>query len=163
MKVKLLLFFFMAAIQLAHSQLKTTKVCPAFMVDVLEGKINNDLSTRSTLGEFKTTLPCYTEIIEENTGTKCAGVFYKDKDIKFYSDRDYLEIGANFKGKLSLPLLGANRKNLFKWLGYPKIKDVNWDAFTTKYGIMILYYTKAGKVNKIQMSHKTTDSIKLCE
>jgi hypothetical protein len=52
---------------------------------------------------------------------------------------------------------------LFKWLGYPKMKDASWDAFQTKYGILITYYNKAGKINKLQLSSRTTDTIKLCE
>ncbi len=52
---------------------------------------------------------------------------------------------------------------LFKWLGHAKIKDVNWDAFETAYGILILYYDKAGKVNKIQFSNQSAETIKLCQ
>jgi hypothetical protein len=102
-------------------------------------------------------------MVEEESTTKCAGIFYKDKDIYFYPARNYIEIRQNFKGKLSLPLMGASRGSLFKWLGHPKLKDANWDAFQTKYGILILYYNKAGKINKLQMSSKGTDTIKLCE
>jgi len=147
----------------SKGQLKTTPVCPVFNVDVLEGTINNDLSTKSTLGEIKTSFPCYTSLVEEASGTACIGAFYKDKDIDFFTERGYIEIGEKFKGKLSLPLIGASRSSLFKWLGLPKIKDVSWDAFQTKYGILILYYSKAGKINKLQMSSKSTDTIKLCE
>jgi hypothetical protein len=59
--------------------------------------------------------------------------------------------------------MGAARSSLFKWLGYPKIKDINWDAFTTKYGILILHYNKSGKVNLIQFSKKNAESLTLCE
>jgi hypothetical protein len=59
--------------------------------------------------------------------------------------------------------MGVSRNNLFKILGYPKMKDVSWDAFQTKYGILILHYNKANKINKLQLSSKTTDTIKLCE
>ncbi|MEZ5029532.1 MAG: hypothetical protein R2765_12205 [Ferruginibacter sp.] len=59
-------------------------------------------------------------------------------------------------------LLGVNRNSLFATLGYPKIKDVTRDAFQTEYGTLILYYDKAGKINKIQISSKSTDTIKLC-
>ena len=100
----------------------------------------------------------------ESSTAKCGGgVFYKDRDIYFYTGRDYIEIGPKFKGKLSIPLMGASRNSLFKWLGHPKIKDVSWDAFSTQYGILILYYTKANKVNKIQFSTQSTETIKLCE
>lgn len=162
---KIFLIFISPAFMLAtQAQLKTAApVCPTFSIDILEGKINNDLSTKSTLGEVKTTFPCFTELVEEATGTKCMGVFYKDKDIYFYSDRGYFEIREKFKGKLSLPLMGASRGSLFKWLGYPKMKDASWDAFQTKYGILIAYYNKGGKINKLQLSSRTTDTIKLCE
>jgi hypothetical protein len=59
--------------------------------------------------------------------------------------------------------MGAGRGSLFKVLGYPKMKDISWDAFQTKFGILILYYNKANKINKLQISYKNTDTIKLCE
>jgi len=160
------IFFILTGViitQLATAQLKTTAVCPAFTVNVLEGTLNDDLNPKSTTGEIKTIFPCFNEVAEETSGTKCAGIFYKDKDIYFYTGRNYIEIRQNFKGKLSLPLIGASRSSLFKWLGHPKVKDVNWDAFQTKYGILILYYNKAGKINKLQISSKSTDTIKLCD
>jgi hypothetical protein len=145
------------------AQLKTTTVCPQFTVDLLDGRIN-ELKITDNNTQIKAKLPCYTSEAPEANSSNCGGgVFYKDKDIFFYTGRDYVEIGPKFKGKLSLPLMGASRNNLFKWLGNPKIKDVNWDAFTTAYGIMILYYSKANKVNKIQVSTESTETIKLCE
>ncbi|GAB2832394.1 hypothetical protein [Ferruginibacter profundus] len=163
MKKLFLIFIIVIAARATKAQLKTTTVCPVFNVDVLEGTINNDLSAKSTLGEVKTTFPCFTGITEAGAAHGCVGAFYKDKDISFFTERGYIEIGEKFKGKLSLPLIGASRNSLFKWLGYPKIKDVNWDAFQTKYGILIVYYNKANKINKLQLSSKSTDTIKLCE
>ncbi len=146
-----------------QAQLKTTPVCPTVSVDILKGRVN-DLPISSTVGMIKSKLPCYSSAEDESTTAKCGGgVFYKDKDIYFYTGRDYIEIGDKFKGKLSLPLMGASRGSLFKWLGHPKIKDVSWDAFSTEYGILILYYNKANKINKIQFSNQSTDVIKLCE
>jgi len=145
----------------AFSQLKTTTLCPAFVVDILDGKVN-ELYPNSTMGEVKAKLPCFTGV-QEASDACGAAVFYKDKDIYFYVGRNYIEIREKFRGKLSIPLMGANRNGLFKWLGLPKIKDVSWDAFQTAYGILILYYSKTGKVNKIQFSTKSTESIKLCE
>ncbi len=146
-----------------NAQLKTTTICPALSVDLLDGKVN-DLKITDNNTQIKAKLPCFTSEAVEAASSKCGGgVFYKDRDIFFYTGRDYVEIGPKFKGKLSLPLMGASRTSLFKWLGHPKIKDVTWDAFTTAYGMMILYYTKANKVNKIQFSTKTAESINLCE
>jgi hypothetical protein len=146
-----------------QAQLKTTVKCPAFTVDILDGKVN-DLRCTATIGEVKGKLPCFTNSENEASSSKCGGgVFYKNNDIYFYTGRNYVEIGPKFKGKLTVPLMGATRGSLFKWLGHPKIKDVNWDAFTTSYGILILYYNKLKKVNKIQFSTESTETIQLCE
>jgi hypothetical protein len=148
----------------ASAQLKTTPVCPAFDIDILDGIVNKNMLPTSTVGQIKLNLPCFTGFEEEGTSAKCgAGVFYKDKDVYFYTSRDYVEIGPAFKGKLSIPLMGAPRNGLFKWLGTPQIKDVSWDAFQTAYGVLILYYNKAARVNKIQFSTQSASSIHLCE
>jgi hypothetical protein len=150
--------------QLSNAQLKTTTpICPTFSVDVLEGILNNAVTTKSTLGQVKNFFPCFTEVVEQPTATKCSGIFYADKGVYFYNDRGYIEVKENFKGKLIPQLMGVSRGSLFKLLGYPKMKDISWDAFQTKYGILILYYNKANKINKLQMSYKNTDTIKLCE
>ncbi len=147
----------------AQAQLKTTVTCPPLSVDVLAGRVNG-LPINSTVGQIKKAMPCFTSAEEESATAKCGGgVFYKDKDISFYTSRDYIEIGPTFKGKLSLPLMGAARNALFKWLGNPKIKDVSWDAYSTEYGLMILYFTKANKINKIQMTNQSAETIQLCE
>jgi len=148
----------------ASAQLKTTVKCPDFNVDILDGIINKNILPTSTVGQIKLNLPCFTSFEEEGTSAKCgAGVFYKDQDIYFYTTRDYIEIGPAFKGTLSVPLMGAPRNGLFKWLGTPQIKDVSWDAFQTSYGVLILYYDTASKVNKIQFSTQSAGSIHLCE
>ncbi len=148
----------------SQGQLKTTPKCPEFDIDILDGIVNGVILPKSTVGQIKLNFPCFTSFEEEGTSAKCgAGVFYKDRDIYFYTTRDYIEIGPAFKGKLSVPLLGAPRNGLFKWLGQPQIKDVNWDAFQTSYGILILYYNKAAKVNKIQFSNQSANTIHLCE
>lgn len=148
---------------ITRAQLKTTPICPTITVDLLDGKVN-ELLINSNVGQIKKKLPCFTSAEEESATAKCGGgVFFKDKDIYFYTSRDYIEIGPNFKGKLSLPLMGATRTGLFKWLGNAKIKDVTWDAFETSYGLLIAYYNKANKVNKIQITNQSAETIKLCE
>src|SRR5438045_4580618 len=147
----------------ASAQLKATPGCPEINVDILDGIINHKLQPSSTVDQIKLNLPCFTSFQQENNSDNCGpGVFYKEKDIYFYTNRDYIEIGPAFKGKLSLPLMGAPRTGLFKMLGQPQIKDMNWDAFKTNYGVLILYY-KAGKVNKIKFSTQSANSIQLCE
>lgn len=146
------------------AQLKTTPKCPAIEINILDGIVNGNILPTSTVGFIKNNLPCFTSFEDEGTTAKCgAGVFYKDKDIYFYTTRDYIEIGPAFKGKLSVPLLGVPRNSLFKLLGSPQIKDISWDAFQTSYGILILYYNKESKVDKVQFSTQSASSIKLCE
>lgn len=148
----------------ASAQLKTTKVnCPAFEVDILNGRVSGlkpDRTTNEITGKF----PCYTSKTDENSSSKCGGmVVYKDKDITFFTGRNYVEIGPAFKGKMSIKLLGTKRGSLFKVLGTPKIKDDKWDAYQTGYGCLVLYYGADNKVKKIQFSTYGTDAIQLCE
>lgn len=146
----------------ASAQLKATAVCPGFTADVMAGTVN-DLQTKSAIAEIQAVFPCATSMVEKDLGTTCAGVFYKDKDIAFYTDRQYIEIGEKFKGKLKPALLGVSRKNLFALLGHPKLRDTHWEAYQMGYGTLVLYYNAAGKINKIQMAAKSTDALKLCE
>ena len=162
MKSFLILIAFHFVFQFSFAQLKKQADCPTFVVDVLDGHVNK-YNTKSTMAEITKQFPCYTDIVEQASGTNCASVSYKDKGIYFFPERNYFEIRENFKGKLSVPLMGSNRKSLFKTLGNPIVKDANWDAFKTNYGILVLYYNKTGKVNKLQISNKSAESIKLCE
>jgi hypothetical protein len=143
------------------AQLKVKATCPAFDVDILDGKVNG-LKANVTIDQIKGKFPCFTSTT--NDSSKCGeGVYYKDKDISFYTARDYVEIGEKFKGKISLPLIGANRNSLFKWLGHPKLKDATWEAFQTNYGILVLHYNKTNKVRLIQFSTNGANTLSLCE
>jgi hypothetical protein len=164
MKTLLLSFCLLTLSIMVQGQLKTSSQnqCSTFVIDVLDGKLNGN-KPNITFAELKKNLPCYTSLESEDS-SKCGGLIsYKDRDVYFYTGRNYVEIREKFKGKLSVPLMGAARNSLFKWLGHPAIKDTNWDAFQTAYGMLILYYNKANKVNKIQFSTENSDTIKLCE
>ncbi|HEY5368553.1 MAG TPA: hypothetical protein VIJ75_06115 [Hanamia sp.] len=144
------------------AQLQRTVKCPDFDIDILDGKVNANIIPQSTNGQIMEEFPCFSN--EEKKGTTAksgAGVFYKDRDVYFYTDRHYVEIGPAFKGKMSIKLLGVERNSLFKVLGAPEVKDVNWDAFQTSYGILILYYDKSSKVDKIQFSSENANTIHL--
>jgi len=144
-------------------QLKVKAKCATFSVDILNGNVNN-IKPDFPIPEIKERLPCFTSAEDEGSTSKCGGgVFYKDQDIYFYTQRDYIEIGEKFKGHLSVPLLGASRNSLFKWLGNPKMKDDTWDAFEMSYGTLVLHYNAAGKVKLIQFSTRGTDALSLCE
>lgn len=147
----------------AQAQLKATPVCPAFKIDILEGYINEKLDCASTIGQIQKLFPCFSEVVEETTGSACGGVFYKEKDIYFYTERDYVEIRDKFKGTLEPALMGVSRTNLFKLLGNPKLKDAAWEAYQTKYGTLVVYFDANGKIDKLQITTKSTDTLKLCE
>jgi len=163
MKKMFLFFLSMAVLSGAMAQLTVKAKCPDFVVDIFEGKVNG-LKANAPIYDIKTKFPCFTSVDEEGTTAKCgAAVYFKDRDIKFFTDRDYVEIGPKFKGKLTVPLMGAKRTAMFQWLGNPKMKDDKWDAFQTQYGILILRYDAKGLVNLIQFSTKSTDNISICE
>jgi hypothetical protein len=144
------------------AQLQAKEVC-SFSVDILNGTVNG-ARPDFTPGQIKKMVPCFTSEEMESKDAKCGGaIYYKDRDMVFYTARDYVELGPNFKGKLSIPLMGAKRNSLFKWLGLPKVKDTNWEAFQTQYGCLVLYYNPAGIVKKIQFSTYGTEALNLCQ
>jgi len=148
--------------QLTQAQLRVTPVCNPFNVDVVEGSVSN-LFPESPLGDIRNRMPCFTEVIEEPSATGCAGVFYKDKGISFYTYRDYIEITENFKGSMTLPLMGADHSNLFKWFGLPKVRDVSWEAYQMRHGILVVFFNATGRINKIILSSKSAETIRLCD
>ena len=163
MKKILLILVSLFAIVTTQAQLKAKAKCGTFEVDILDGKVNG-MKPNITADEIKSKLPCFTSSEDETSTAKCGGgVFYKDKDIYFYTQRDYVEIGEKFQGTFNVHVLGAKRNSLFKYFGNPKIKDDTWDAFEMSYGTLVLHYNTAGKVKTIQFSTKSTDTLDLCE
>jgi hypothetical protein len=77
MKILFVIFTWMLFINAAQAQLKRTAVCPVFTVDVLYGKINDGLNSQSGTGEIKKTFPCFSELLETATGSKCAGIILR--------------------------------------------------------------------------------------
>jgi len=163
MKKLLLLFVLVSCALLSKSQLVAKTKCPDFVVDILDGKVSG-MKASAFDYDIKKTLPCFTSAEPDGSSIKCGGgVFYKDKDISFFTDRDYIQIGEKFKGKMTIPLIGAKRGTFFNKLGNPKLSDDGWDAWQMSYGTLVLRYNKLGKVYLIQMSSVTMDAIKLCE
>jgi hypothetical protein len=164
MKTVLSVFVFISYCSITSAQLKTTPICPEMTVNILEGNVNNKVEPDFTAELVKKAFPCFTPDEAGTPAPACGDIVsYRDRGIYFYTGRGYIEIREKFKGKLSLPLMGAARISLFSLLGNPTIKDVHWDAFQTAYGIVILNYNKAGKVNLIQFSKKHTETLTLCE
>jgi len=166
MKRVLFVILTMGLLSNALGQLKAKVKCPDFYVDVLNGTVN-DIKPNYTPNEIKEKFPCFTTAEDETSEAKCGGgIYFKDKDIYFYTKRDYIEIGPKFTGKTSILLLGTKRNSQFKSFGNPKIKDDLWDAFEMQYGTLVLHYDVSGpngKVKFFQFSTFNTDQLNLCE
>jgi len=156
----------MSILSVGMGQLKAKVKCPDLYVDVLNGTVN-EIKPNYTQNEIKEKFPCFTSSEEESESAKCGGgVFFKDKDLYFYTRRKYIEVGPKFIGKTSLPLLGTKRGSLFTKLGNPKVKDDLWDAYEMQYGTLVLHYDVAGAAGKVkffQFSTIGTDQLQLCE
>jgi len=166
MKRTLFVVLCMSFLSAGMAQLKAKAKCPDFYVDILNGTVN-DIKPSYTQNEIKEKFPCFTSTAEEGEQVKCGGgIYFKDKDIYFYTRRKYVEVGPKFQGKTSFLLLGAKRNSLFKTLGNPKIKDDLWDAFQMQYGTLVLHYDVAGPAGKVkffQFSTLQSEDLNLCE
>ena len=163
MKNFILIILFLFGSISVFAQLKPRAACPTFKVDVLRGTISNT-NPEFTIAQIKDKLPCATGEEEESKTARCGGgIFYKDKDVYFYTQRDYIEIGSNYKGEFSFPVMNTKRGSLFAKLGNPKLKDTEWDAYQTQYGTLVLFYNKQNAVNKIIITSKSTEDLDLCE
>jgi hypothetical protein len=165
MKQLLVLVMLFSIVFPAAAQLKAKADCSNFIlkVDLTDGKVNG-IRPNFPLAEIKQKLICSTSTEEEGTSARCgAGIFFKDRDLSFYTDRDYIEVGEKFKGELSPKVLGTARGSLFNTLGNPKIKDATWDAYQTSYGLLILHYNKTNKVYKVQFTTQGADVLNLCD
>ncbi|MBX9781975.1 MAG: hypothetical protein K2X48_01660 [Chitinophagaceae bacterium] len=159
----LILVFFAGLVFTASAQLKAKVECNVIFADVYKGWINQ-AKPNDDPEQIKAKLPCFTSFEKESNESKCGGgIYYDDKDFKFLIQRDYLVIGEKFKGKLSIPLMGAKQDALFTWFGNPKIKDANWEAYQMQYGTLIVYFNTKKLVNKIIITPKSTEEIDLCD
>lgn len=162
MKHFLAVLLFVVAGTMATAQLKTKSDCGLITVDVHKGWIN-EVKPNDDPEQIKAKLPCFTSFEKEGNESGCGGgVYYDDKGICFYIQRDYVVITEAFKGKFTVPLFGAKSDDLFVKFGNPKVKDANWEAYQMAFGIMIVYYNMKGTINKVILSTKGVDAIDLC-
>jgi len=162
MKYTFSLIVLMIASFVATAQLKVKADCGLLTVDVYKGWIN-EAKPNIDPEQIKIKLPCFTSFEKEGNESTCGGgVYYDDKGLRFYTQRDYMVITDKFKGRFTAPVLGVKRGGMFKNFGNPKMKDANWEAYQMAYGIMIVYYNTGGVVNKVIISTSTTDNIDLC-
>lgn len=162
LRIFAILFIFPVFNELKGQNLSSEK-CGPLTIDILDGKVNKARPDYAP-DRIKLELPCFTRSTDESDSARCGGTIeYKDKEICFFTALDYVEIGAGFKGAWTIPVMGAKKGSLFNYLGNPKNKGSNWEAFQTAYGTLLLYFDDAGKVRLVRMSTKTTDLLNFCE
>src|SRR5215469_2187107 len=109
MKRTLFIALAMSIVGGASAQLKAKSKCPEFYIDILTGAVNG-IKPNNTPTEIKEAFPCFTSTDADSANAKCGGgVYFKDKDLYFYTKRDYVQVGPKFVGKTSFPLLGTKR------------------------------------------------------
>jgi hypothetical protein len=162
MKTSLLLSACLVISQLCTAQLKTSSNCPPITIDLMDGSVNQ-MHPESSWGEIYARLPCFTEAIEEPAATGCAGVFLRDKGVNFYTYRDYIEITDKFSGTMTPSIMGTDHNNLLKWLGLPQKRDLGWDAYQMRYGVLVAFFDKDGKINRIMLSSKNASTLRPCD
>jgi hypothetical protein len=161
-KIAALTLFGFLPVLFANAQLVAKTECNAIVADIYKGWIN-EARPNADPEQIKAKLPCFTSFEKESNESKCGGgVYYADKDFTYLIQRDYIIIGEKFKGKFTLPVMGAKQDALFAWFGNPKLKDAGWEAYQMQYGTLILYFNAKKVVNKIIMSTKSTEEILLC-
>jgi hypothetical protein len=137
--------------------------CDGMMVDILDGKVNR---TRPdyTPDRIKLDLPCFTSSEDESDSAKCGGfIEYKDKDLIFYTAKDYVEVGPKYNGGWTIRLMGAKKGTLFNQLGNPGFRATDMEGYQTAYGTLLLYYDTKGMVRLVRMVTKPIGLISLCE
>ena len=115
-------------------------------MDVIDESINK-VDPKCTLGASKAAFSCYSDVTEDGPGSNCNGAFFK-KGNYLFTHRNYFEIKQNAMGKLTTPLMGFSLNNLFRTLENPEIKDIHWDAFQMRCGVLFCTKINPAK-NKI--------------
>src|SRR5260370_3565061 len=107
MKKLLFLALSMGFLSVAMGQLKPKVKCPDFYVDILNGTVN-EMKPNTGWAEIKAKFPCSTSAEEESASSKCGGgVFFKNREIYFYTRRDCIGFAREFIGKLRSTLVGS--------------------------------------------------------
>jgi hypothetical protein len=141
--------------------------CDKLVADVKKGTLNG-LKPTATQEQVKEKLPCFTGDTKDGSDFNCGGgVFYLDHDFFYYTGNDYIEFRKNFKGKLSIPLLGLSKAAAVKKAGMGKAVrtekegDTEYVFLKTTYGCLMLKI-EDGKVVKVAMYAKPAKDAELC-
>ncbi len=132
--------------------------CDNLIVNIEKGTING-ISPDASMDKIKKQFPCFTgETTEGQIFNYGGGVFFLDHDFYFYTYHDYLEIRGEFKGKLSIPLIGKNINAISQVSGKPdKIIGAMY-LYEQKYGVLRLK-VRNNIVKEIGIHTKNLESV----
>lgn len=155
-------FFFSGG---SHSNVSEVLSCDKISADLKKGKLNG-LSPTASMADVKKNLSCFTGESEEGSGFNCGGgVFFLNHDFFFYTGRDYIEIRKNFKGKMSISLLGQPVEEATKNFGDAVRNEshggVDYYFFKTKYGCLRVN-VEYGSITQVGIHAQPPDKVELC-
>lgn len=123
--------------------------CGLLIVDLSYGSVNG-LNPVSSPDQIKGKLPCFTGMTPETSAENCnGGIFYKTRDIYFYTSLDCINIRSKFEGSFvynrqSIQLIGVSLTELQKIFGKesdyyrsPSSSTHKYPVFTTSYGHVV--------------------------
>ena len=136
--------------------------CDDLAVDIANGTVGG-LSPEATPDEIKARFPCFTGTTSEGGGfNEGGGVFFKNHDMYFYTQRDYIEIRQDFTGVVPDNLLSKGTKQVRNLLGPPisseqssgiengAIVEQVTSTFQTPYGRLVVVSTPS-RVRMVQI------------
>ncbi len=142
--------------------------CDTLVANLTKGTLNG-LKPGAAMKAVKEKLPCFTGDSEEGGDFNCGGgVFYLNHDFFYYTGNDYIELRSEFKGKLTIPVLGLTQaaaikkmKVFGKVVRTQKNGDQRFLFFKTSYGCICLTL-EGGSVTKLGMYSKPAAKVELC-
>jgi hypothetical protein len=157
-----------------HKLPAVIKGCPPIIVDITTGTVTT-LKPAASFTQVKSRLPCFTGETKEGSVLNCGGgVFFGDRDLYFYTERDFIEIRKNFKGVfrkdgLELDIIGMEVKTFNILIGDEPSRTLSEDdtdnytgVWATSYGSLRVTFVQ-GVVSQVAIHSQSPDKIRVCD
>ena len=139
-------------------ELKKTASCGELWIDLLGGTFNG-IKPNASIDTVKQKLPCYTGETEEGSVFNYrGGVFYLNHDFYFYTYYDFIQVRKEFKGEISLQVLGKTLEEVPSALGLPDRIFKLSHLYEMDYGILRLDFMY-GKVSSINIHYASMEEV----
>lgn len=170
--MKSVLCFLLCALPFFLMAQKDITLCDTLKADLDSGMVSK-MKPDAPVDSLKKYFPCYTEEVEEGTGSKCGGGLMFDRlNFSAYTEQDYFEFRKGFTGTINYQLFGHDEEYLQSVLGDPvRVTDVQeFDGapvqtvcfYKKNYGFLLIWFDTDQKIVKLQMYAKALDKIELC-